>query len=463
MPRLSLTATFTAAFAIVAAITFYLAGSHLDRRFISQMDDIYNSELALKMVHLKHFAVEQPSPAALKANADIFLGQLSGNINYVMEMRSADDPGLLHFGSLHLGIDGSPLLAESARQPRTGVVAWGTVRGMAETVQLRDGTPLVIFIGRDMRDRDQIVERYRRTIIATTAAGTLVATMLGYLFARRALIPLQRMAAQVAEVTASRLDLRLKAQDVPQELRALALSLNDMLSRLDDGFSRLSQVTADLAHDLRTPIANLRGQTEVALSRARDAEEYQALLVSNMEEFQRLTRMIENMLFLARADNAQVALHLETLDLAQQMEQIAAYFEDLAEEAGLDFLIRVNGDIVADKILFRRAVSNLVSNALRYTQAGQKIEITSEASEDGMSLVVSNPGVAIPAEYIGKLFERFYRADESRSNSADSTGLGLAIVHSIMELHGGRAWAENSGGDADNVIRFYLFFPFNPR
>jgi len=460
MRRLSVTATLSFCFALIVGVTFYLAGTYLDRALSAQLNEHYDNELSLKLKHLEHFAVKRDSVDDLQDHADLFLGQFLGNSFYEMEMRGAHGELLLHFGSLPQFIDKSPLAAESKNKKNTQIVVWQSFRGIAETEQLQDGTPVTILIARDIRDGDLIVERYRHTIIITGIIGALVATMLGYLLARHALAPLRRMATQVSDVTTSRLDLRLDADSAPRELRDLSLSLNDMLTRLDEGFKRLSDVTADLAHDLRTPIANLRGQTEVTLSRVRDAEEYQALLVSNMEEYQRLTRMIENMLFLARADNAQVALRPELLDLSKQMEQIAAYFENLAEDAGLRFLIRVEGQIFADKILLQRAVSNLVSNALRYTPRGCNIEISSRNTKDGVMLSVSNPGAGIPSEYMERLFERFYRGDGSRSNSADSTGLGLAIVRSIMDLHGGKTWAEsNAGADARYVTRFCLVFP----
>jgi two-component system heavy metal sensor histidine kinase CusS len=231
--------------------------------------------------------------------------------------------------------------------------------------------------------------------------------------------------------------------------------MNEMLARLERGFRLLAQYTENLAHDLRTPVNNLRGQTEVLLSRRRSAEEYQTLLVSNLEEYERLSRMIENILFLTRAGNAQIAVRRADLDLGEQLQQVAEYFEGLADESGVSLKVQASGTIKADAVLFRRAVSNLIANSLRYTPRGEVIELTTALAPGGTVVIVTNPGPEIAAEHLDKIFERFYRIEEARTNSASSTGLGLAIVRSIMELHEGRASAENGEG----FVRFRLFFP----
>jgi two-component system, OmpR family, heavy metal sensor histidine kinase CusS len=174
-------------------------------------------------------------------------------------------------------------------------------------------------------------------------------------------------------------------------------------------------------------------------------------LVSNLEEYERLSRMIENILFLTRAENAQIAVRRADLDLEEQLRQVAEYFEGLADESGVALRVRASGTIRADAVLFRRAISNLISN----TPRGESIELTTEAAQGGTVVCIRNPGPGIDPEHLGKIFERFYRIEEARTGSASSTGLGLAIVCSIMDLHQGRASAENLEG----CVRFSLFFP----
>jgi two-component system heavy metal sensor histidine kinase CusS len=229
-----------------------------------------------------------------------------------------------------------------------------------------------------------------------------------------------------------------------------------MLQRLKQGFDRLWQFTADLAHDLRTPIGNMRGASEVALARSRSTADYQALLVSNIEECDRVGRMIENVLFLARAESPQFALHRAVFDAGQELTRIAEYFEGISAEAGVDVRVAGQARLCADSELFRRAVSNLLANALRYTPRGQAVSMTAVESDQGVSISVVNPGEGIAAQDLAKVFDRFYRGDKARSNSAGSTGLGLAIVKTIVEIHGGTVLASSDPG---GMTKFELRFP----
>jgi two-component system heavy metal sensor histidine kinase CusS len=295
-------------------------------------------------------------------------------------------------------------------------------------------------------------------------AGVLLAMVFSYLLIRAALRPLRDIAASASLVTVNRLNTRIEPARVPSELRALVSALNAMLERVEVGFQRLSRFTADLAHDMRTPLSNMRGAAEVALARPRSADEYEALLASNLEECDRLSRMIENVLFLARAEHPQFVKHMCEFDAGAELAHIADYFEGIAEEAHV--MVRVSGaaPLTADLELFRRAASNLLANAIRYTPRGGEIVLDASASAGGVRIVVSNQGEPIPAEHLERIFDRFYRIDPSRSRlpaaglsqgSTGSAGLGLAIVRTIMELHGGTVRAESDAlGN-----RFILTFP----
>jgi two-component system heavy metal sensor histidine kinase CusS len=239
-------------------------------------------------------------------------------------------------------------------------------------------------------------------------------------------------------------------------LHDLAEALNAMLRRLQAGFDRLWQFTADLAHDLRTPIANMRGASEVALTRTRSVSEYQALLASNIEECERVSRMIENVLFLARAENPQFALHRSEFDAGEELQLIAEYFEGISADKGVQVQVSGGARLSAERELFRRAVSNLLANALRYTPSGQTISMTAARTDRGVSILVQNPGEGIAPADLPNVFDRFYRGDKARSNSGTSSGLGLAIVKTIVEIHGGAALARSEVG---GVTTFELQFP----
>jgi two-component system heavy metal sensor histidine kinase CusS len=282
-----------------------------------------------------------------------------------------------------------------------------------------------------------------------------LAGLLGYMLVRHGLRPLHLIARQAYSITAERLDTRLDASTAPRELQILVQSFNAMLDRLHDSFQRLTQFSADLAHDFRTPINNLMVQTQVALSHPRTIEDYQVLLASNTEEYERLARMVESMLFLARADHARIRLNKQLLEASAELQRIADYFEGIADDAGIHLTVQANGLLSADATLLRRAVNNLVANAIRHTPKGGSVQLHGAELNDATEIAVINSGSEIDAIDMPRLFDRFYRADRARSDSASSTGLGLAIVQSIMKLHGGRAEVHST----NNLTTFRLLFP----
>jgi two-component system heavy metal sensor histidine kinase CusS len=285
----------------------------------------------------------------------------------------------------------------------------------------------------------------------------LIAFLMSYLLVRQSLKTLRDIARSAGNVTVDKLNTRIKADNVPQELGSLVTALNTMLGGLDSGFQRLSQYTADLAHDMRTPLGNLRGATEVALARPRSSEEYQALLASNLEECDRLSRMIENVLFLARAEHPQFARNTREFDVEAELQRIAEYFEGIAEDAGVHICVIGNGRLKADVELFRRAVSNLLANAVRYTPRDGEVTLQVTESADGLRVTVANQGTPIDQALLERIFDRFYRVDPSRTSgapSSGSTGLGLAIVRTIMDLHGGTVHAESGAGGTRFILTF---------
>jgi two-component system heavy metal sensor histidine kinase CusS len=333
------------------------------------------------------------------------------------------------------------------------------MRVVAAMAQTLDGQQMEIQAAHVMVAEARMLQEYRRRIALAVALAFVSIAGLGYLALRRGLRPLRAMAAQAARITPARLDERLSLDQTPHELRELTTSFNAMLDRLADGYERLTQFSADLAHEIRTPIGALMGNCQVALYQRRSPEEYETVLASSLEELERLSRLVENILFLARADNAQSALDYATLDLDTELHRVAEYFEGLAEERGIQLECRAAGSVRADAILFRRALGNLVANAVRYADADSVVTLSTQAMDDAVLIHVDNRGAPIPPELLHKLFDRFYRADLSRSASSDASGLGLAIVRAIMALHGGSARADTS---PQGHIRFTLQYPGSP-
>lgn len=297
-----------------------------------------------------------------------------------------------------------------------------------------------------------LLQRYARQMLGVMLGGLLLSAGLGYFVARRGLAPVGVMAAQIHAVEAQKLHHRIGAHPWPPELAGLAASFDAMLDRLEYAFERLQRFSADLAHELRTPLANLRGEAEVALSRPRSEAELRAVLESSLEELARLSHMTEALLFLARAENGPAPLQKTALDARGQLETVAAYFEAQADEAGVTLCCQGETfSFAADAAWLRRALVNLVSNALRHTPRGGEVVLSAHKRKSEAVFTVRDTGEGIAPEHLGKVFDRFYRADAARLHAGTGAGLGLSIVRSIAELHGGRAELESEAGQGTSA------------
>lgn len=292
-----------------------------------------------------------------------------------------------------------------------------------------------------------LLKRYRGDVILLLGGGLLLAAALGAWITRRGLAPIGEIAATMQKIGARQLEERVRPGAWPNELAALAAEFDRMLERLQHAFERLTRFSADLAHELRTPINNLMGEAQVLLSHERTTAEYARVLQSGLEEHARLARMIDSMLFLAQADQDRLPLELVPLEARRELEAIAEFYGALAEEQGVGIVCEGDCRIEADPLLLRRALSNLLSNALKYTPSGGRITLHAGAGP-GVAPVLSvkDTGIGIAAEHLENLGQRFYRVEPSRTGGACGSGLGLAIVRSIMALHGGTLAIESGPG-----------------
>ncbi|MCW1246087.1 heavy metal sensor histidine kinase [Pseudomonas sp. SAICEU22] len=302
------------------------------------------------------------------------------------------------------------------------------------------------------------LQRMQRLIWLTVGLSALATALLGAWAARRGLRPLRRMGAIASSVSARSLNARLPEEHMPVELAELARSINDMLGRLDDAFQRLSAFSADIAHELRTPLSNLLTHTQVTLTRERSLEDYREALHGNLEELQWMAQLVNDMLYLAKADHGLLALHRESLQLAEEVDVLLDFFAPLAEDAN----VRLGRDgeslFEGDRNMLRRALSNLLDNALRFTPSGGEVRVRIVDVGQGVSMCVENSGEGVSADLLPRLFDRFYRADPSRQEgSSEHAGLGLAITRSIIRAHGGDIRCES----ADGWTRFVIELPKN--
>lgn len=296
----------------------------------------------------------------------------------------------------------------------------------------------ILHIALDVGHNADLLADYRWKLLFVLGAGILFAAVAGVLVTRRGLRPLRTMAGATRRITAQQLSDRLRAEDWPAELRELASAFDAMMDRLEEAFGRLTEFSADLAHALRNPINNLRGEAEVALGQTRTAAEYQRVLASSLEEFDRLARMIDGLLFIARTDDPAAKIERNAFAARAELAAVQEFYEALAADKSIAVTCEGDARLAGDPMLFRRAVSNLLANALKHTPAGGQVRLVARDLADGSAeIVVSDTGVGIPAEHLPHVFERFYQVNKSRDQTTPGAGLGLAIVRSIMRLHQG--------------------------
>ncbi|WP_437881529.1 heavy metal sensor histidine kinase [Pseudomonas sp. LRF_L74] len=323
-------------------------------------------------------------------------------------------------------------------------------------VRLSDGQQVVIQLAIDRTLDEALLSAYLRTTLSALPILLLLIGAGAWWIVQRGLLPLQQFRTIVSRVTTHDLTHRIADDRLPQELKELAHGINVMLHRLDDGVRQLSQFSDDLAHELRSPITNLMGKAQVTLSRERDSEAYKSALESCAEELERLNRIVSDMLFLAQVSQPQSLVAFERVSLEDEVQRVVDLFSISAEERQISISCTGSGTALGDRLMIQRALSNLLSNAIRHSPPGSTVSLSIDKRIDTISLSVRNAGTGIPAEHLPHLFERFYRVDSARSRAEGGTGLGLSIVQSIMTLHHGSVEATSTPGDS---TVFRLVFP----
>lgn len=414
------------------------------------------AELAGALGHLSHMAsVEQVAD-----------GNLAGLVARIGTLHLSEGPLRLRLEKA----DGTLLLDNLGFiPPATHKAGFATLQVGANHFRLLSGPlesgrdpPLFAYLASDMGRHLAFLRLFRNALWTAIGIALFLSVALSLFSSRWGLAPLARMRELLRQVSGQRLDPRLSPDELPRELHGLAAEFNQMLGRLDDAFRRLSQFSSDIAHELRTPVTNLMTQTQVALAGARDAEQYREVLYSGLEEYERMAQMIGDMLFLAQADNGQLQPATQTVDLAAETRGLFDYFEAWAEERRVSLHLEGELAVPGDRLMLRRALSNLLSNAVRHGQSGGEVRVELSAESGWGRIRVENPSRQIPAEHLPRLFDRFYRIDPSRqrgrsASGGEGTGLGLAIVKSIVEAHGGSISADCVEGR----IRFQLLLPLN--
>ena len=316
--------------------------------------------------------------------------------------------------------------------------------------------PFTIYAAMNLSNEAQLLDAYRRTLLLSITIALAIAIAAGYFIARREIKPASRLAAIVDEIGARHLHRRVADEAWPSELQPLATNFDHLLTRLEDSFIRISRFSADIAHELRTPLHILRGEAEITLSKERSKEDYRACIESALDEYARLSHMVDALLFLARTEQPATQLDKKLLNCGQEVASVCAFYQAMADESEVHLMAQGTGNVSADSGLLRRALGNLVANALHHTPHGGQIDITVNAKNDAIQISVSDTGSGIAPVDLPHVLERFYRADGARSRHGQGTGLGLAIVQSIMHLHNG---AISIHSEIDHGTTVILTFP----
>ncbi|WP_040263591.1 heavy metal sensor histidine kinase [Pseudomonas massiliensis] len=430
-------------FALVAVSVFVIIGGALYRQVDKSLDVLPNAELEARYSVLESAISRFGDPE--------HWGRLTNKLNLLSE-----EDKRIHFWV----VSGNPTYEYGAPGPDVRRLAQGPL-GIHEW-QREDGTALKVLVstlpGREQRPSLRFligidVANVRQThhdlamaLIACAALGVILASLLGYWVARIGLRPLRRVSRQAQQLAPPRLSGRLRPSHLPPELEQLVEAFNAALERVEGAYQRLESFNADVAHELRSPLTNLIGQTQVALTRGRSAEHYFEVLQSNLEDLERLRSIVNDMLFLARADQGSRLNNLESSSLAAEVAASLDYLDFILEDAGIQVTVEGDAQVQVDRNQLRRALINLLHNAAQHSEAGQRVRVAITVDRGMARVSVSNPGPPIHGEYLPLLFERFFRVDTARHNEGGNHGLGLAIVKAIATMHGGNVFARSEGG-----------------
>lgn len=423
-----------------------------------QLDARSVAELNGKKDLVAHLLSEAPDVASVASNRHRFNDVLIGHDDIHLALVDPRTDALLASFSA-IAAQSVPVLDAAA--PQSFPLRWRPASGarleaLRDVARVADGGEVRLYLSMDRRHDAQLLAGFVRASLLGAPVLLAVVAIGAWLIARTGLAPLRRFRRLAASIGAESLDRRVSEADLPAELGELARDFNAMLARIDSGYRRLHEFSADLAHELRTPIATLMGRHQVALSQQRSPAQLREVLEGDVEELERLSRLIADMLFIAQADHSPAILQQEDVDLREEAHRVAEYLSLVAEEKEMEVELIGQATVSADRLLVQRALTNLLSNAVRHGEPRSRVRVEIGSGADDVQLKVSNHGDPIPPEHLGRIFDRFYRIDASRARLSGGTGLGLAIVRSIMHAHGGEVAARSDSelGTTEFVLKF---------
>ena len=447
--RLSLGSRLALLFAAATAVVSLLAGVLFNQASEAHFIELDQQLLDSKLTDLRPLLDGVTTRQAFSERLSRLQAELSHQPDLALRINGAD--GSLWFDSSSMPPQALPPHA-GMHTLMSAEVAYRTY-SVPLQADVSDSPQLTLLL--DITHHQHFLQRMQQLIWLTVGLSALATALLGVWATRSALRPLRQMTEIAASVSASSLTTRLPDKQMPSELAELTQAFNAMLGRLDDAFQRLSAFSADIAHELRTPLSNLLTHTQVILTRPRAVEDYREALLGNLEELQGMAQMVNDMLFLAKADHGLLTPARQTLQLADESDALLEFFAPLAEEAQVQLRREGQATLQADRTMLRRALSNLLDNAVRFTPSGGTVTMQLQASGEGVEVTIRNDGSTIAPEVLPRLFDRFYRVDPARHEGSEHAGLGLAITQSIIRAHGGSIRCESAAG----ITRFVIELP----
>lgn len=317
---------------------------------------------------------------------------------------------------------------------------------LTRTIKYNNTIPLRLIVSLDSTPYMGTLKEFTRILIFITTIGILFVVIVGFFILRKGMRPVELLSQQAHRLSPGVSGQRLNATALPRELRGLADAFNGVLSRQEKAWTQLESFNADVAHELRTPLASITGQTQLALSRKRTATELEDCLTSNLEEVDRMSSIVNDMLFLSHAQTGKYQPHLAPVSLREEAIKTAEYTEPSFTDRHLQLTIHGDAGVCVDRRLFARSLANLLENSARYAHEHSEVFVTLSSDERLATVEVKNYGDPIEPHHLERLFERFYRVDNSRTQSNSNHGLGLSIVRAIAQIHGGETFVSSSDG-----------------
>ncbi len=373
-----------------------------------------------------------------------------------------DARGRIGLKSGNLGKFQLPISREASRNAAKGRVTFETNRTMATwpirivTVPIVEGPRItnIVQVASSLEDVEKALKTLLLILSITIPSLLAVASVGGHFLANRALRPVDEVTNTARAITSHNLNRRIRIKKTKDEIGRLAETFNEMISRLDESFRKTRQFSGNASHELKTPLTVLKGEIEVALRRARTGDEYRAILKSNLEEINNMTRIVDDLLLLSRADTGEVPLTKSTVDLSEFLSDIQVQAQLLATSRSIDVYFHDHHRILAlaDPLRLKSMMLNLIENGIKYSLPGGRIDITLEKQNGSAVITVSDQGIGIPQEAVSHIFDRFYRVDKARSRKEGGSGLGLSICKWIAEAHGGSISVKSELGKGSTFI-----------